>query len=354
METLARIEEALAAAIATTEAPGCPPRLAAAMRHAVFPGGARIRPQLCLSVARACGDDDPALSDATAAAIELLHCASLVHDDLPCFDDAPTRRGQASVHAAFGERLAVLAGDGLIVLAFQTLGIASGRSPQRLARILSTVSHGVGMPFGITAGQAWECEPRVALGDYQRAKTGALFAAATCAGAEAAGLDGSTWRALGEWLGEAYQVADDVRDVMADPALLGKPTGRDAALGRPSSAAEHGLSGAIQHFDRLVACAIEAVPPCRGSAQLRQLVRLEAERLVPKEWCEQVQRLEPERPARIASARIAAAGIAAAGMAAARKPRVVAAAVTAAAAAGASSGAAPKISAATETTTTAP
>ena len=294
MDTLARIEEALAAAVSMTQAPGCPPRLAAALRHAVFPGGARIRPQLCISVARACGDDDPALTDATAAAIELLHCASLVHDDLPCFDDAPTRRGQPSVHSAYGERLAVLAGDGLIVLAFQSLAVAAGRSPARLARLISTISHGVGMPFGITAGQAWECEPRVTLGDYQRAKTGALFAAATCAGAEAAGMDGNTWRALGEWLGEAYQVADDVRDVMADPTQLGKPTGRDAALGRPSSASEHGLSGAIQHFDRLVACAIEAVPPCRGASQLRQLVRLESERLVPKSWSETVQRLEPQ------------------------------------------------------------
>ena len=298
MDTLARIEEALVAAIATTEAPGCPPRLAAAMRHAVFPGGARIRPQLCVSVARACGDDDPGLTDAAAAAIELLHCASLVHDDLPCFDDAPTRRGQASVHSAFGERLAVLAGDGLIVLAFQSLAVAAGRAPARLARLMSTISHGVGMPFGITAGQAWECEPRVTLGDYQRAKTGALFAAATCAGAEAAGMDGNTWRALGEWLGEAYQVADDVRDVMADPTLLGKPTGRDVALGRPSSASEHGLSGAIQHFDRLVACAIEAVPPCRGSAQLRQLVLMEAERLVPKSWTATVQRMEPQHAPR--------------------------------------------------------
>jgi geranylgeranyl diphosphate synthase type II len=292
MDTLARIEEALAAAVAECEAPGAPPRLAAAMRHAVFPGGARIRPQLSLAVARACGDDDPGLSDAVAAAVELLHCASLVHDDLPCFDDAPIRRGQPSVHAAYGERLAVLAGDGLIVLAFQTLALAGTRHPQRLARLLATLGRGVGVPHGITAGQAWECEPRVTLGDYQRAKTGALFAAATCAGAEAAGTSGDTWRALGEWLGEAYQVADDVRDVMADPLLLGKPVGRDVALGRPSSATEQGLSGAIQHFDRLVACAIEAVPPCRGAAQLRQLVRLEAERLVPSSWSAQVPGLE--------------------------------------------------------------
>lgn len=298
MDTLTRIEQALHAAVATGETPGCPPRLAAAMRHAVFPGGARIRPQLCVAVARACGDSDPALSDAAAAAIELLHCASLVHDDLPCFDNAPTRRGQASVHSAFGERLAVLAGDGLIVMAFQTLALGAARTPSRLARLMATIGSGVGMPFGITAGQAWECEPRVALSDYQRAKTGALFAAATCAGAEAAGVDGNTWRALGEWLGEAYQVADDVRDVMADPALLGKPVGQDVALGRPSSATEHGLSGAIQHFDRLVASAMDAIPPCRGASQLRELVRLESERLVPKAWCEQVRRQKPAAVAR--------------------------------------------------------
>lgn len=290
METLTRIEQALQAAVALAEAPGSPPRLAAAMRHAVFPGGARIRPQLCVAVARACGDDDPGLTDAAAAAIELMHCASLVHDDLPCFDDAPLRRGQPSVHAAFGERLAVLAGDGLIVLAFQALTLGSTRSPLRLPRLLGTLAHGVGAPHGITAGQAWECEPRVALSDYQRAKTGALFAAATRAGAEAAGASGDTWRALGEWLGEAYQVADDIRDVMADPVALGKPIGRDQALGRPSSAAEQGLAGAIAHFDRLVACAVEAVPPCRGASQLRALVRSEGERLVPRAWGERVRR----------------------------------------------------------------
>jgi geranylgeranyl diphosphate synthase type II len=297
MDTMTRIEHALQAAIVAGESTGCPPKLAAAVRHAVFPGGARIRPQLCLAVARACGDSDPALSDAAAVAIELLHCASLVHDDLPCFDDAPLRRGRASVHCAFGERLAVLAGDALIVLAYQTLGQAGANSPARLAPVIATVSRGVGMPSGIVAGQAWECEPRVALSDYQRSKTGALFAAATAAGAESAGQDGQIWRALGEWLGEAYQVADDLRDVLADPAVLGKPVGQDVALGRPSSAREHGLQGAIEHFDRLVACAVEAIPPCLGSAQLRELVRLESERLVPKAWCEQIERQSRPRAA---------------------------------------------------------
>jgi geranylgeranyl diphosphate synthase, type II len=263
------------------EDPGCPPKLAGAIRHAVFPGGARIRPQLCLAVAHACGNDDPLLSEAVAVSIELLHCASLVHDDLPCFDDAPTRRGRASVHWAYGESLAVLAGDALIVLAFQTLGVAGAHSPQRMAAVIGTVAKGVGMPYGIVAGQAWECESRVSLVDYQRAKTGALFVAATEGGAQAAGADPAPWRALGEWLGEAYQVADDIRDVAADPQLLGKPVGQDIALGRPSAAIELGLVGALQHFKQLIVNASASVPECPGAAELRALVHKESERLVP-------------------------------------------------------------------------
>ena len=282
MKAITRIEQCLAAAISVGEAPGHPPKLAGAIRHAVFPGGARIRPQLCLAVAKACGDDDPALSEADASSIELLHCASLVHDDLPCFDDAATRRGRASVHYAYGESLALLAGDALIVLAFQTLALAAGRSPLRLAPLLGIIARGVGMPFGIVAGQAWESEPRVSLADYQRAKTGALFAAATMGGAQAAGCDPAPWRALGEWLGEAYQAADDIRDVTGDPSRLGKPVGQDAALLRPSAAGELGLEGAVGLFDGLVQRAIEAVPSCRGEEQLRALVRQEAERLVPQ------------------------------------------------------------------------
>jgi len=283
MDLMPRIEHAMQSAVAQAEAQGAPRRLAAAIRYAVFPGGARIRPRLCLAVAAACGEDHPAPADGAAAAIELLHCASLVHDDLPCFDDAATRRGKPSVHKAFGERIAVLAGDALIVLAFQTLAAGAAARPDRLAALLATVARSVGAPHGIVAGQAWECEPRVALADYQQAKTGSLFVAATVAGARAAGADPEPWRRLGERLGEAYQVADDVRDVAADPDLLGKPVGRDAALGRPSAAEELGLSGAIQHFTQLVEQAIEAIPPCRGASHFRALVRMEAERLLPAE-----------------------------------------------------------------------
>ena len=293
MKAITRIEQSLASAMALGEAPGCPPKLAGAVRHAVFPGGARIRPQLCLAVAHACGNDDPLLADAAAVAIELLHCASLVHDDLPCFDDAPTRRGRASVHYAYGESLAVLAGDALIVLAFQTLGLASSQSPQRMAAVMGTIAKGVGMPHGIVAGQAWESESRVSLTAYQRAKTGALFVAAPAGGAQAAGADPEPWRALGEWLGEAYQVADDIRDVAADPELLGKPVGQDVALGRPSAAIELGLGGAIEHFKRLIANASASIPDCPGAEQLRALVQMESERLVPLSMAEALLQSHP-------------------------------------------------------------
>lgn len=286
-----RIERALRASLAPILQPGHPPRLAAAMQHAVFPGGARIRPKLTLAVAQACGEDDPELTEGAAAAIELLHCASLVHDDLPCFDAAETRRGRPSVHRAFGERLAVLAGDALIVAAFEVLGRASRRHLSRLPVLLRSVSQGVGMPMGIVAGQAWECEPQLSLADYQQAKTGALFAAATMAGAQAAGADGEPWRALGERLGQTYQVADDIRDVMLDAQVLGKPGGQDVALDRPSAARELGLEGAMAEFQRLVQATLLTVPVCPGASKFRQLIRHEADRLVPRQLCEQVAAL---------------------------------------------------------------
>ena len=277
-----RIEHALDAALHRAEADGAPPRLAAAMRSALFPPGARLRPRLCLAVAAACGEDQPALTDAAAAAIEMLHGASLVHDDLPCFDDAPLRRGKPSIHVAFGEPLAVLAGDALIVLAFETIARAGAAAPDRLATLLTSVSGAVGMPAGIVAGQAWESEPATPLADYERAKTGALFAGASMAGAAAAGVDPAPWRALGERLGEAYQVVDDIRDVTSRPDEVGKPTGRDETLGRPNAANQLGLDGALRRLDTLLAGTIASIPACRGAADLEALLRAEAVRFLPE------------------------------------------------------------------------
>jgi geranylgeranyl diphosphate synthase type II len=283
MDAMTRIERALNAAVGRAEQPGCPPLLAAAMRHAVFPRGARIRPRLTLAVAAACAEDDSDITDAAAAAIELLHCASLIHDDLPCFDDADTRRGKASVHRAFGEPLAVLAGDALIVLAFQTLATGAALAPQRLAALVQTVSRAVGVPSGICAGQAWECEPDADLALYQREKTGALFAAATIGGAVAAGAEGEPWRMLGMRLGEAFQVADDIRDVACSAAEIGKPVGQDAALDRPNAVHLFGLDGAIDRLEGLAQGAVAAVPPCPGQSSLRAHILTETRRLLPKE-----------------------------------------------------------------------
>lgn len=282
MDVATRIESALTHAVGLAEQPGCPPRLAAAMRAAVFPKGARVRPRLCHAVASACGDDEPGATDAAGAAIELLHCASLVHDDLPCFDNAELRRGRPSVHAAFGEPLAVLAGDALIVLAFQAMARASC-SPGRMVRLISTVGAAVGVPHGIVAGQAWECESEIDLSHYHRSKTGALFAAATICGAAAAGIEHpEAWRKLGEKIGEAYQVADDIRDAASDEEEAGKPVGKDAALGRPSAVLRYGIAGAISQLHELVADGIRAMPPCANARELRALMEQEARRLVPK------------------------------------------------------------------------
>lgn len=283
VDTIARVERSLAQAFGLTKGSEAPPLLSAAMRYAVFPGGARIRPRLCLAVARACEEDQPRLSSAAAASIELMHCASLVHDDLPCFDDAATRRGRASVHKAYGERIAVLTGDALLVLAFQAVAKVCECAPARLGGLINILSRAVGAPNGIIAGQSWECEPAVSLAKYQRAKTGALFAAATAAGACAAGYDGNPWQSLGERLGEAYQIADDIRDVFSSEYELGKPIGRDEILDRPSAVRRLGVDSSVRLLEELVASAIESIPSCPGVKDLQTHILAEASRLLPRE-----------------------------------------------------------------------
>ncbi len=288
MEPVNRIEAALETAFARIETPSGPPKLAAAMRHAVFGAGQRIRPRLCLAVAMACGDDMPAVTDSAAAAVEVLHCASLVHDDMPCFDNADVRRGKPTVHKVYGEPLAVLTGDALIVLAFQTLARGVAMAPERMGRLVDVVAAAIGAPAGLCAGQAWESEPDVDLAEYHRAKTGVLFAAATEAGGAAAGhADPAAWRILGARLGEGYQVADDLRDVAADPERLGKPRGQDAALGRPNAVAALGVEGAIARLKGLVQEAVESIPQCPGRDALQAHILEETRRFVPKELARQ-------------------------------------------------------------------
>ncbi|MEM9318668.1 MAG: polyprenyl synthetase family protein [Pseudomonadota bacterium] len=276
-----RIERAIDAAIARGQANPSPPKLASALKYAVKPGGARIRPTICLSVARACGDDRPAVADAAAAAIELMHCASLVHDDMPCFDDADIRRGKPSVHKAYGDPLALLTGDSLIVMAFDVVAQAALAAPERGLALIRILAAATGMPGGICAGQGWESEEHVDLSAYHRAKTGSLFTAATQMGAVAAGADPDAWGELGARIGEAFQVADDLRDALYDEDVLGKPAGQDEIHARPNAVAELGVKGAIARLQDILSGAISSIPSCPGEAALCEMVRAQAERLTP-------------------------------------------------------------------------
>ncbi len=281
MKTADRIEKTLADVLKRARLDPAPPKLAAALNYSVFPGGARVRPQLSMAVSLACGDDNPVLSNAAAAAIELIHCASLIHDDLPCFDDANLRRGKPSVHKAFDEPVAVLAGDSLIMMAFELLGRSSTKTPLRLPGLISVLGKSGGMPFGICSGQGWESEPKINLSAYHQLKTGSLFVAATQMGAIAAGEDPGQWEELGSRIGEAFQVADDVRDALEVPEEIGKPTGQDIAKNRPNAVAELGLDGAIEKLDDILSGAIASVPSCPGEATLCEIVRKQAALLTP-------------------------------------------------------------------------
>ncbi|WP_224816641.1 polyprenyl synthetase family protein [Hasllibacter sp. MH4015] len=276
-----RIERAISAAIQAGQGGDAPPKLASALDYAVSPGGARIRPTICLSVALACGDDQPMLSDAAATAIELIHCASLVHDDMPCFDDADIRRGKPSVHRAYGEPLALLTGDSLIIASFETLTRVAEVDPMRAITLMRILGQSTGMPGGICAGQGWESEEKIDLSAYHRAKTGALFTAATRMGAAAAGEDPEPWTELGARIGEAFQVADDLRDALYDEATLGKPAHQDETHDRPNAVSALGVRGAIKRLEDILSGAISSIPSCPGEAMLAEMVRKTAERLTP-------------------------------------------------------------------------
>ena len=223
-----------------------PAPLHRAMRYAVLSGGKRLRPLLLLHVASACAASGPGVELAlrAACAVELVHAASLVHDDLPCFDDADERRGRPTVHVLTGEPMAVLVGDALLSLAFEVLAGAPSRMATRALKLLRVLGQATGSASGIIGGQSLEGaatrEDATAgfsaeqVEHYHAMKTGALFRFAAEAGAVAAGAASSaSWAEVGQLVGAWYQMADDLMDACADAEVAGKPVGRDAALGRP-------------------------------------------------------------------------------------------------------------------------
>lgn len=230
-------------------------RLIAAMRHAALLGGKRMRPLLVYATGHMLGATDDAL-DAPAVAVELIHAYSLVHDDLPAMDDDDLRRGQPTVHIAFDEATAILAGDALQTLAFQTLSEAALPAEARIALIreLAVASGAAGM----CGGQALDIDATgrggsIALADLQRLhalKTGALLRAAVRFGAIAAGIthdtDTDARAALDRYadaLGLAFQIRDDLLDIEADSATLGKTAGKDVAQNKATFPALLGVDG---------------------------------------------------------------------------------------------------------------
>ncbi len=260
------------------------PRLEAAMRHGLLVGGKRLRPILVYAAGRALGADDDEL-DIPAAAIELIHAYSLVHDDLPAMDDDDLRRGQPTVHKAFDEASAILAGDALQTLAFELL--ASSPSP-RLGALVATLAKASGRD-GMAAGQALDLavvgeRPDLAmLETMHRHKTGALIRAAVrLGGLVAVAEDDSRLGALDTYaaaMGLAFQVHDDVLDVTGDTDTLGKTSGADAARDKPTYPALLGLDGARAKAGALIDEALDAIAPLgEAAAPLAGLARYMIER----------------------------------------------------------------------------
>ena len=254
-DTAARVEAALDAAM-----PGAdthPARLHEAMRYATLGGGKRVRALLVHAAAGLVGAPDD-LADACASAVELVHAYSLVHDDLPCMDDDALRRGRPTVHVAYDEATAMLVGDGLQALAFEILAAALCRRPAAPAAVMICELARAAGPSGMVGGQAIDVAAtgspmsREALEAMHRRKTGAMLAVSVRLGA-LAGLSGDAARddprlpildRYGEAIGLAFQVVDDVLDVVGDAQALGKTPGKDADRNKPTYVSILGLEKA--------------------------------------------------------------------------------------------------------------
>jgi geranylgeranyl diphosphate synthase, type II len=231
-----------------------------AMRYSVFAGGKRIRPVLCIEAARMF-TPDPSHAVPVGCALEFIHTYSLIHDDLPALDNDDLRRGKPTNHKVFGEAIAVLAGDALLTLAFQTMAAALVEPDRRLA-ILSAVANAAGTDRGMIGGQVADIEAErkpvdgAGLEYIHRSKTAALIRASVVAGALAGGAapdDIARLSRFGEQIGWAFQVVDDLLDVEESSVALGKTAGKDQAQQKATYPALYGLDGS-----RAIAAGLEA------------------------------------------------------------------------------------------------
>ena len=266
--------------------PGTPPELAEAMQYAVLGGGKRLRPAMVALACQAAGGDsqgrDARLS---AMAVEMIHCYSLVHDDLPAMDDDQLRRGLPTVHVKFGQAMAILVGDALLTRA---LGLLAGASPDLGPRLLAELAAGAG-PAGMIAGQVADmalCQvPDAQAGvEYVQArKTAALIRASAALGATCARADDVTYTALtkyAEKLGMVFQVVDDLLDATGSARQAGKRVGKDAQAGKRTHVSLLGVQATQALAQRWTDQAIAYLAPLGAAGDdLAQLARLLSRRI---------------------------------------------------------------------------
>ena len=261
-----------------------PPSIHTAMRYSVFAGGKRIRPILCLETARIfTADVAPALFP--GCAIEFIHTYSLIHDDLPALDNDDLRRGKPTCHKKFGEATAILAGDALLTLAFETIA-AAPVSPERRVAMVTEIATAAGTVNGMVGGQVADLEaegrpvgPEM-LEYIHRSKTAALIRASITAGALCAGAPSeevARLRRFGDAIGWAFQVTDDILDVTESSAALGKTAGKDIAQQKATYPSVFGLERSQQIAKEL---ADSAIAELRAYAEKADHLRAIAEFLV--------------------------------------------------------------------------
>jgi geranylgeranyl diphosphate synthase type II len=258
-----------------------------AMRHSMFAGGKRLRPILCLEAARLVAGSQQLDLPASelGAALEMIHTYSLIHDDLPALDNDDLRRGQPTCHVVFGEATAILAGDALQTLAFQTisrLGVAAPAVVAILREVSDAISTGVGsdlpggLPYGMIGGQVMDLEsegvkPSAELVErIHRSKTGALITVSVVTGGYVAGAEPDSiarLRTFGEKAGLAFQIVDDVLDVTQDSAQLGKTAGKDTASDKATWPAVFGIDQSLQDAQELIDDAFAALAPFGPAAE---------------------------------------------------------------------------------------
>ena len=277
-----RALEALIPTVATV-----PASIHGAMRHSVFAGGKRLRPVLAMQAAIAIAGALPAGIERLCAAIEMLHTYSLIHDDLPALDNDDLRRGKPTCHVAFGEAIAILAGDALQTRAFEVLaGLDS--PPAATVEIIGLIANAVGTVEGMIGGQVLDLEgehakPTAELVEaIHRAKTGALIRVSVVAGgvyAGAAAEDVARLDLFGRKAGLAFQIVDDVLDLTVDSAQLGKTAGKDQATQKATWPAVYGIEQSRRDADRLIGEAFTALAPYGIRADgLKALARYLVER----------------------------------------------------------------------------